>query len=257
MNKAEYIKLKKSQLDKRTERPTCLKCYRPSRACFCEHIKPFNTKVRICLLMHPLEAKKSHIGTGRMARVALENSEIIVDPDFDKNERFNKLIDSDEYIPMLLYPGEGSININSELPSNSFSTKKTPLIFILDATWPCAKTMMKNTTKLHKLPKISFSNTIHSKFEIKQQPANYCLSTIESIYYLLSALEDQGAESLADQKETLLVALAKTVEFHQACANDPTLNNYKRDSQLPKKTTDRISSKKWETRSICYLNKNF
>jgi DTW domain-containing protein YfiP len=202
--------------------------------------------------MHPLEAKKSHIGTGRMAHVALKNSEIIVDNDFDDNPRFNTLLSSPEFFPILLYPGIDSINVNEDTIDHKEFKGKTPLIFILDGTWPCAKTMMKNTKKLHDLPKMSFSISKVSKFAIKHQPAKYCLSTIESIYYLLEGLEEQKLEDIGTVKETLLTALAATVEFHKKCASDPTMNNYTRDSKGPKPIKERVDSIKWKTRNICY-----
>ena len=254
MNKEEYLKRKIQQEDNRKERDTCYKCYRPVKACFCSSISSFATNCRIVLLMHPLEAKKSHIGTGRMAHVALENSEIIVDNDFDDNPRFNKLITSKDYFPILLYPGEDSININETLIDHNLFQEKIPLIFILDGTWPCAKTMMKYTKKLHCLPKMSFSTNKESKFAIKHQPAKYCLSTIESIYYLLEGLEKQNLENIGNAKDTLLNALASTVEFHKKCASTPEMNNYGRHSRGPKPAEQRVPSKKWETRNICYKN---
>lgn len=252
MNKEQYIKRKTQLKDNRKERDTCYKCYRPVKACFCQEILPFQTNSKIVLLMHPLESKKSHIGTGRMAHVALKNSEIIIDKDFDDNPRFIQLLDSEEYFPVLLYPGPESLNINDEKLPQDFFTGKKPLIFILDGTWPCAKTMMKNTKKLHSLKSISFNFNTESKFSIKQQPAKYCLSTIESIYYLLQGLQYQNIESDLKGIETLISALDSTVHFHKECASNPALNNYARDSKAPKTSSQRIPSKKWQTRKICY-----
>ena len=45
----------------------------------CEHIKPFLTKTKFCLLMHPKEAKKEKTGTGRATHRFLKNSDQIVD----------------------------------------------------------------------------------------------------------------------------------------------------------------------------------
>lgn len=233
-------------------REYCQKCRRPEKACFCSALTAFETKTRIVILMHPLESRRSHIGTGRLTHIALKNSEIIIDKEFDSNKRFNELMESPHYFPLLLYPGKESINIDTTNLHFSNIEKKEFLIFVLDGTWPCAKSMMKKTKKLHFLPKISFSPKESSQFLIKQQPGDFCLSTIESVYFLLKALERQNIEGLLPEKESLLLALKKTVVFHQNCANNPLLNNYDRTSKSLTPVAKRVPSKKWQTRKIAF-----
>ena len=202
--------------------------------------------------MHPLEAKKSHIGTGRLTHRALINSEIIVGINFDLEKRFQQLINDPKYTPMVLYPGENSINLSEQTLDKKKFTAKIPLIFIIDGTWPCAKKIMKLTTSLHHLSRISFNPDLESKFDIKNQPAKFCLSTIESVYVVLSELERQEIESIGDNKETLLQALQATVNYHVEIAKDPSRNNYHRTSNRPKEVSQRRVSKKWENRSLLH-----
>ncbi|MBT4790762.1 MAG: DTW domain-containing protein [Halobacteriovoraceae bacterium] len=253
MNKEQYLKQKKQYKKQQNDpRTVCKKCLRPSPACFCAHLSPFKTETKFCFLMHPLEAKPSQIGTGRMSHIALINSHLIIDTDFDQNQEFLKLLKLQEYNPYLLYPGDKSLKIDDET-SPAIPSNKKLLIFILDGTWPCAKKMMKKTTKLHQLPKISFSTQLESQFSIKHQPAKYCLSTIESVHYLLGALEKHEIEKIAPkQKASLLNALNENVLFHQRCAADPNNNSYARETFPYKEKKQRVASKKWETRSICY-----
>ncbi|MBL7664069.1 MAG: DTW domain-containing protein [Bacteriovoracaceae bacterium] len=233
-------------------REHCFKCMRPQKACFCAEIKPFATEAEFCLLMHPMEAKLSHIGTGRLAKVALKNSRIIVGESFDDNLEVQKLIHSEEYFPVLLYPGKTAINISKDvLPMDYFQQKK-PLFFILDGTWPCAKKMMKLSRTLHTLPRVSFETETVSQYHIRQQPAKFCLSTIESIYQVLSILEKQGREKVTPQKETLLFCLSKMVEFQIKCASDPNLQSYRGKIKPYSKVEDRKISKKWTKHKICY-----
>lgn len=231
-------------------REYCQKCRRPEKACFCSSLTAFDTKTRIVILMHPLESRRSHIGTGRLTHIALKNSEIIIDKEFDSNKRFNELMESPHYFPLLLYPGKESINIDTTNLHFSNIENKEFLIFVLDGTWPCAKSMMKKTTKLHSLPKISFNPKKLSQFLIKQQPGEFCLSTIESVYYLLKGLETQAIENILPEKEQLLTVLKETVLFHQNCARNPSLNNYSRTSKSMTPLTKRTPSKKWNTRKI-------
>lgn len=255
MKKADYIRKKQERASSHHFRDLCSKCFRPTKACFCQYLSPFETKNYYCFLMHPMEAKRSQIGTGRLTHLALTNSEIIVDTSFDNNERFNRLLSDHGLTPLLLYPGKDAINLDSveSKKSDVFNPNNRYLIFIIDGTWPCAKSMARDTKKLHSIQKICFKNEFTSQFDIKHQPAKYCLSTIESTYHLLDKLKKIHLENFEEtKKENMLQSFFKMVEFHKKLANDPNQNNYHRTSNPVKKREERRSSKKWEKRSICF-----
>jgi len=63
--------------------------------------------------------------------------------------------------------------------------------------------MLRLSKNLQKIKRVSFDNTIVSKFSIKQQPKPLCLSTIESIYTVLNLLRASGLEQ-CDTKDFLL-----------------------------------------------------
>lgn len=235
-----------------TPRPTCYICYRPKKACFCDEISPFQTNFTFCILMHPLEAKVGHVGTGRIANFALKNSTIIVDETFDDNHEVQKILISDDYFPMILYPGKNSMNISRESFPNHYFQHKKPLLFILDGTWSCAKSMIRDSKTLHDLPRISFDSNITSRFSIRQQPGKFCLSTIESIHQVLVNLERLGWENLGKKKGLLPLYLQKIVDFQKKCAEDPELNSYSRKNGFYKDPENRRPSKKWEKRKICF-----
>lgn len=257
MNLEEYHlkrqrEAEKQQLEFSKNRTKCLQCMRKVEACFCHELKPFDTKFAFCILMHPKEAKKERIATGRLCNIILDNSQIIIDEHFDQNKQVQTILRSPKYFPMLLYPGTKSINLsNTDLPIESLGNR-TPIIFVIDATWSCAKSMMRESTCLHQLPRISFEIKTTSRFSVKQQPAKYCLSTIESVYEVLSLLELQKLEELGESKEMLLFALKKLVDYQIECANDPSKANYRRKTEPFHLNSERVPSKKWEKRNICY-----
>ena len=259
MNLQDY-KLKRiseqAKLDKEysSHRILCYRCFRSKKSCLCSDIIPFPTFFEFRILMHPMEAKKERTGTGRLTNLALNKSKIIIGENFDDSNPVQKIINSLEYYPMLLYPGVDSINISTtNLPTQIYtSQKKKPLIFVIDGTWPCAKSMMRESKSLHNLPRISFDPSIQSKFHIKQQPKKYCLSTIESVYQLISELEKQGIENTGSKKEVLPALLKRLVDFQIKCAGDTSLVSYKRKSRPYKKPQDRIENKKWKRRKICF-----
>ena len=203
--------------------------------------------------MHPKEAKKERVGTGRYTQLSLSNSQIIVGDKFDESSLVYDLIKNPLHNCFLLYPGSLSIRINETLPENFINSGKKNIIFIIDATWPCAKTLMRESTILHVLPRISFHLTaeIESKFEIKQQPSKECLSTCESTYWLLEFLNLQGVEECKNREhENLLTLLEKTCEFQKQCAANPELQRY-RPGQFKQKT-EKKPSIRWQSRKIYF-----
>ncbi len=209
---------------------------RPSSSCSCKHIRPIHTKTRFVILMHPKEYKKEKNGTGHMTKLQLENSEVIVGVDFTHNVRVNKLLSEKKGSSFLLYPGKENFNLSVRKGSemNSF-LGANPLIFILDGTWPCARKMLKLSTNLQELQRVSFDNEIQSKFIIKQQPESLCLSTIESVYTVLNLLKEGGVEQ-CDTKD-FLNPFEKMIEYQVACILNPNNKKYRSGTKrevLPK-----------------------
>lgn len=258
MNIEEYRKkraLEREAFEQIPRRRICKTCLRPPMACFCKDIHPFVTNFEFILLMHPKEFKKEPIGTGRYTNKALQNCRIICDATFDENMELKKVLNDSNKQVFLLYPGDDSINVNQGQIHQHLDSKKTPVILIIDGTWACAKSMMRDSHCLHNLPRISFSTEKKSRFHIKLQPADYCLSTIESVYELLDALEQQGLEKIGEKKQTLLDTLDRMVKYQVDCANDPNRQGYRR-GQFKSKDQRQIP-KKWDYRKICFEEKNY
>ncbi len=228
----------------------CYNCYRPKQCCLCSNIKPFDTNSKFVILMHPKEAKKERLGTGRITHCCLKNSEIIVDIDFTDNNQLNNLINSKNYQTLLLYPGSQSINISSEFEKIKKVSTIPFLVIVIDGTWPLAKKIMKLSSNLHNLDRISFSPTTISQFIIKQQPNDLCLSTIESVHRVLDLFDNYKVESLKGSHQNLLDVFKDLIDFQISCANDKTIKSYRKGSY--KKQDDRKKSKKWIKRNVFY-----
>ena len=198
---------------------------RPSSTCICRHISPFKTKTRFIILMHPKEYKKEKNGTGYMTNLQLENSEIIVGVDFSNNNRVNEILINEKSCSFLLYPGKDNFNLSKRKGSEMNSFMGTnPHIFILDGTWPCARKMLKLSKNLQQLKRVSFDNSIESKFIIKQQPESLCLSTIESVYTVLNLLKKGGVEQ-CDTKG-FLIPFKKMIAHQLEYILNPNSKNY-------------------------------
>jgi DTW domain-containing protein YfiP len=163
--------------------------------------------------MHPKEAKKVKMGTGRLAQLYLNNSEIRTGMDFSDDARVNSLIDNPQYFPVVLYPGEDSVDITG----NDFLIlnikNKTLLVFVIDASWPLAKKILRESQNLHGLPQIHFRPKEPSRYILKKQPHPYCLCTIESVSLLLDELEKSGLEICRGRQKTLKKALERMCQL--------------------------------------------
>ena len=174
--------------------------------------------------MHPKEFRKTKNGTGHMTNNSLENCELHVGIDFTNHKRVNELLNDTSYESYVLYPDINSIKLNTQkLPS-----EKKALVFIIDSTWPCSKKMLRLSTNLQNLKKISFEHDKSSQFKIKTQPNQYCLSTIESTLCVLEQLNNHNIENISSKLlENFLTPFEEMVKYQVKCAFDENDVRYK------------------------------
>lgn len=227
----------------------CLKCRRRLRTCICEHLRPFKTTSRFIILMHPMEFKKEKVGTGRFSHLILENSAVFVDISFDENKPFLEMLNDPQYESYVLYPGDEVVDLSGDVPVEFLSGKPKQFI-VIDGTWPCAKKMMRLSTCLHDLPRVSFSTNRTSAFKVKHQPLPECLSTVESIHQVICDLNRLGMEKTEGKEENLIQVFNRTVEHQISLAEDPHRQGYRRKAfSLP---SERKVSKKYEKRLLFF-----
>ncbi|MFP5384600.1 MAG: tRNA-uridine aminocarboxypropyltransferase [Bacteriovoracia bacterium] len=226
----------------------CLKCRRRLLTCVCEKLRPFETNSRFIILMHPMEFKKEKVGTGRFSHLILNNSEIIVDINFDENLRLQEILKDSDYETYLLYPGYETIDLGTD--ELKIKLLKRPQFIVIDGTWPCAKKMMKLSTSLHHLPRVSFNTKRESEFKVKHQPLPGCLSTVESIHQVLLDLNRMGVEETLSKEENLMEVFRHTVNQQIELAQDPNRQGYRKKAFSS--PSERKISKKWESRLLFF-----
>ncbi len=234
MQKAAYLARKQKLKEESVVFPRetqCERCHWAAELCRCPWIKPFPTRTHFVLLMHPKEARRERLGTGRLCKAALPASEIITGVDFTLDPRVNALIADPANHCMVLYPGEKSLDISSHDVTpllRSAEAGKRLTVFLIDGTWQCAKKMMTLSLNVRALPRISFAPAGESIFEIKEQPAAWCLSTLESIHRFLCESDRRGLENLPGRpQDTLLEVFRSMIDFSIQCAQDPTKSRYR------------------------------
>lgn len=193
-----------------------------------------NTRTRFVFLMHPKEYKQEKAATGRLTHLCLTNSEVAMGIGFDEHERVQSLIRDPAHYPVLLYPGREAIDLSAPTGTAGSAAAlrdrlgdRQLVVFLLDATWALGRKMLKLSPTLQRLPRIMFTPSAPSRFVIKQQPAEGCLSTLEAVHELLLALRQGGLDEYP-LPEQLLGLFTRMQDFQIRCATDPTRAGYRR-----------------------------
>jgi DTW domain-containing protein YfiP len=185
------------------------------------------TRTRFVFLMHPKEFKQEKAATGRLTHLCLANSEIHMGVGFDEDIAVRALVDDPKNFPVLLYPGEQACNLSGENALAAELGGRRLVVFVLDGTWSCARKMLKLSPRLQRLPRIMFTATQRSRYVIKQQPQDGCLSTLEATHETLIALARQGLDDYPLPTQ-LLSLFDRMQEYQSRCATDPNRTGYRR-----------------------------
>lgn len=184
--------------------------------------------------MHPKEFKKVKNNTGYLTRESLENAELYVGINFSEHKRINEIIETHE--SYILFPSEDAINLSKHNPKEAGEDSKNLAIFLIDSTWACTTKMFNESMNLQKLKHMSFESSRVSEYQIKEQPQENYLSTIESTHVVLELLDKWGVETL--QSENLngfLNPFYKMIEYQKELIANP-----KSHAVRFKKRTDKL-----------------
>ncbi|PTX91057.1 tRNA-uridine aminocarboxypropyltransferase [Opitutus sp. ER46] len=215
-------------------RETCYRCFWPKPLCWCSSITAMPTRTRFVFLMHPKEYKQEKAATGRLTHLCLANSDVHMGIGFDDHAPVQEILRDPHNLCVLLYPGPAALNLSHTAPDSPALAPwreqlqhRQLVVLLLDATWALGRKMLKLSPSLQRLPRVMFTPSAPSRFVIKQQPAEGCLSTLEAVHELLVALERAGLDAypLPDQ---LLGLFARMQDFQIRCATDPNRPGYRR-----------------------------
>jgi DTW domain-containing protein len=164
-------------------RDTCYRCFRPLGSCLCAVIPSLDNRTPVLILQHPRE--RTHpFGTARLVALALRQSEVLVDHAGCLRRdpsRLGSLTGCG-----LLYPHARARDISS-VPAAEQPRK----LIVIDGTWHHARALYRELPVLHELPHFTLPAGLRSAFELRRQPAEHCLSTLEAIVFALRALEPE------------------------------------------------------------------
>ena len=202
------------------DREKCYRCYRPKSSCMCEYFESIETQTKFVVLMHPKEFKKVKNNTGHFTHQSLPNSELFVGIDFSEHKKINEIIKShDSYI---LFPSQDALNLSQSYPKRS---QKPLAIFLIDSTWSCTKKIFEQSSNLKTLKHMSFTTTKRSQYQIKVQPDENYLSTIESTLVVLELLNEWKIEKIQKRKlDRFLSPFHEMIKYQQNLIANPKSN---------------------------------
>lgn len=164
-------------------RSTCLRCRRPSSACWCAQLVPQATTTQVVLVQHPRERDVA-IGTARMTHLSLPGSRLVEGLAFDDHPALQDIFDDDTAV---LYPGEDA------RPLDDWLTRRPRRLVVVDGTWSQAKKLLRLNPRLAALPRLSYSPAQPGNYRIRREPTAQHLSTIEATAAVLGVLEGDPA----------------------------------------------------------------
>lgn len=160
-------------------RDRCMRCRRPLAVCWCDALAPVDNLTRVVFLQHPRESKVP-VSTCRMAHLSLRNSEMHVawSPD-EVPGLAEQLSGPDTYI---LFPSADATEVSAVMRPPS-------TLVVVDGTWVNARKFVQRSPLLRGLPGLICRPDFTSRYRIRREPADHCLSTIEATAHALEQIE--------------------------------------------------------------------
>ncbi len=171
-------------------RSVCPGCRRPSVVCVCHAVQRTSTRTRVVILQHPRE-RDVPINTARLAELQLDGAERYVGIELDRLPTLRARLSDPSQPAILLYPGPDARDLATEAPPGPVT------LCVLDGTWWQAKKLFQHNPELAQLPRYCLSPERPSRYRIRREPAQHCVSTIEAIAQALDLLEPDGFDAEA------------------------------------------------------------
>ena len=187
-----------SDPSEREARPYCYRCDKPSDMCLCSRLTPIRNSLPVHVLQHPQE-RRHHLGTARLLRLGLAHVRVRV---LEQSSQSAACEPSD--LPEgagLLYPDRDARDLTTLA-----ADERPSCLVVIDGTWSQAHRMFRDNPWISALPRYGLPDGEGSRYRIRPEPREECLSTVESVVAALRILEPglQGTETLISAFDTMI-----------------------------------------------------
>lgn len=170
----------------RKTKDPCVICRLHRERCICAQIPQLNLRTRVALIVHAKELKRT-TNTGRLALHALPNSCLVVRGEQRERTDLSGLL-TDDYQSLLLYPGEGAIDLRE------FALGPKPIqLLVPDGNWRQAGKVAIRHPELCRVPRVKIS-ALHNPGapRMRREPVAGGMATLEAIAHAISQLEGEA-----------------------------------------------------------------
>lgn len=177
-------------------RVRCRRCQMHASLCICSLLPRIETRTRVVLVIHRLEARKP-TNTGRLAIECLPNSELLVRGHEESPSA--GLVTDHASRAVLLFPHEDAI------PIERLAASPRPVTLVVpDGTWRQASKVRRRVPGVGELPCVALPCGEPSTYRLRTEAHAHGLATIEAIARALGVLE--GGQ-VREQLESVLRAM--------------------------------------------------
>ncbi len=187
---------------KRKTQEPCQGCFLHQMYCICSELFKIKTEVRIDLVIHYKELKRTS-NTGRLISEVLYNQRIWIRGREGAPLEHQSVLDED-YNPLLLYPSDDAAELTASFLKDRGFDKPVQLI-VPDGNWRQASKVHYRVEEFKHIQRVKLPEDLADRDDLlrkETKPAG--MSTLESIAYSLGFLE-----SLEAQKHVMKAYLMK------------------------------------------------
>ncbi|MCP4448064.1 MAG: DTW domain-containing protein [Myxococcales bacterium] len=179
-------------------RAYCYRCMRVESMCLCDAFPCCDNRTEIHVLQHDRERRHA-FGTVRLLKIGLEGLVVHRMP-ADSGAEFPKPAGFPDDAGVL-YPGPGSLDLAHLSPD-----QRPKKLVVIDGTWSQAHRMYRDSPWLQRLPRYALHPVEPSRYRIRKEPRQECLSTLESTAMALRLIEPEtvGVENLLHTFERMV-----------------------------------------------------
>lgn len=164
----------------------CQNCHAYPHQCFCQELPQVESLSNINFIVHHRESHLSS-NTAWPGHLVLKNSSFVQRglPDRPLREE-DFCLQGNSYV---LFPSEHATAVDEQVAQKILAKGKFEL-FVPDGTWQQAQRMVKREKLLHGLPHLIVNTKRISKYQLRKQPSEGRLCTLEAVIELLKFFED-------------------------------------------------------------------
>jgi DTW domain-containing protein YfiP len=196
-----------------TEAEICARCGKPQGLCVCDAIEPIDNRLFVLILQHPQE-KREALATAPLLVAALKNARLKVGLSWPNLARaLGREADAKRWGILYLGSTEGKAPLSAvDRKGNPIAHQEAVLhdlegIIVLDGSWSQAKALWWRNPWFLKCQRLVLNTPFASRYgKLRREPRRDSLSTLESVGFVLSELEEDDTifERLLKPFEALL-----------------------------------------------------